>query len=132
MLAGDFFTIEQTEISIGHVSAVIRLNPDHAVYNGHFPGNPVVPGVCQVGMVKEILNSALQGDFLLSDSKMCKFINMINPKVVTGLKCDISFAETPAGEISFSGELADAERTYLKMKGILKRDNMPQNHENTK
>lgn len=128
MLAGDFFTIEQTEIHTGHISAIVRLNPEHPVYDGHFPGNPVVPGVCQVGMVKEILSSALQRDFLLTDSKMCKFINMINPKEVIGLKCDISWSENPEGEISFSGELADTVRTYLKMKGILKKENKPQKY----
>ena len=132
MLAGNFFKIEQSEISSGHISAAIQLNPEHPVYEGHFPGMPVVPGVCQVQMVKEILCSSWEGAFLLTDSKMCKFINMMNPKEVTGLKCDISWSETPGGEISFSGELADAERTYLKIKGILKNVNKPQKHENTK
>lgn len=121
MLAGDFFTIEQSEISTGHISAAIRLNPEHPVYEGHFPGMPVVPGVCQVQMVKEILCSAREREFLLSESKMCKFINMMNPKEATGLKCDISWSENPDGEISFSGELADTVRTYLKMKGLLKK-----------
>jgi len=121
MLAGDFFTIEQTEIHTGHISAIVRLNPEHPVYDGHFPGNPVVPGVCQVQIIKEILCSVRDGEFLLSESKMCKFINMMNPKEVTGLKCDISWSENPVGEISFSGELADAERTYLKMKGTIKK-----------
>lgn len=121
MLEGEFFTIEQSEISTGHISAAIHLNPEHPVYEGHFPGMPVVPGVCQVQMVKEILCSAREGQFLLTDSKMCKFINMMNPKEATGLKCDISWSENPDGEISFSGELADTVRTYLKMKGILKK-----------
>ena len=29
----------------------LELNPEHPVYEGHFPGNPVVPGVCQVQMI---------------------------------------------------------------------------------
>ena len=28
-----------------HILRTLKLNPDHAIYLGHFPGNPVMPGV---------------------------------------------------------------------------------------
>ena len=34
----------------------LELNPAHQVYQGHFSGNPVVPGVCQVQMISELLS----------------------------------------------------------------------------
>ena len=30
----------------------VMLNPQHAIYNGHFPQQPVVPGVCMLQMIK--------------------------------------------------------------------------------
>ena len=37
------------------LSAMIRLNPSHEIFKGHFPGNPILPGVCVVQILKEIL-----------------------------------------------------------------------------
>jgi 3-hydroxymyristoyl/3-hydroxydecanoyl-(acyl carrier protein) dehydratase len=32
----------------------IKLNPNHEIFSGHFPDNPILPGVCVLQMVKEI------------------------------------------------------------------------------
>ena len=55
MLLDNFYSIiDQGEIddiigkpdnSIRKFIFTIKLNPEHSIYNGHFPGNPVVPGV---------------------------------------------------------------------------------------
>lgn len=47
MLLDNFYTIlssEQPDETSGTV--LLELNPDHAIYQGHFPAHPVVPGVC--------------------------------------------------------------------------------------
>lgn len=33
----------------------VRLDAAHPVYAGHFPGNPVLPGVCTLQIVRECL-----------------------------------------------------------------------------
>lgn len=123
MLSGDFFRIGKTDQTDGHVTASITLNSEHRVYQGHFPGMPVVPGVCQVQIVKEVLCHCLNNAFLLSESRVCKFINMMNPLDVIHLKCEISWSVTSQEDISFSGELSDENRIYLKIKGTLKKEN---------
>ena len=42
----DFYTVETVAGQDEEYTCVIRLNPEHNVYKGHFPGMPVVPGVC--------------------------------------------------------------------------------------
>ena len=33
----------------------IKLHPEHVIYDAHFPGQPITPGVCLVQMIGEIL-----------------------------------------------------------------------------
>jgi len=123
MLNGDFFYIENIVQENGLIRADIQMNAEHRIYRGHFPGMPVVPGVCQVQIIKEVLCWCEVDAYFLAEARVCKFINMMNPTDVSGLTCDIKREDLPDGVISFSGSLSDLNRTYLKIKGILKKEN---------
>ena len=54
MLLENFYKIiHRKEREDGKREIEIELNPGHALYQGHFPGQPVVPGVCTLQMIKE-------------------------------------------------------------------------------
>jgi 3-hydroxyacyl-[acyl-carrier-protein] dehydratase len=36
----------------------IELNPTHAIFSGHFPNNPILPGVCALQIAKELLQKS--------------------------------------------------------------------------
>ena len=38
----------------------VMLNPQHAIYSGHFPQQPVVPGVCMLQIIKECVEKIQQ------------------------------------------------------------------------
>ena len=45
MLLDNFYTILSSESSDSTIWTIqVKLNPGHPVYQGHFPGHPVVPG----------------------------------------------------------------------------------------
>ena len=47
MLLENFYKIIHIkEREDGKQAIEIELNPGHVLYQGHFPGQPVVPGVC--------------------------------------------------------------------------------------
>ena len=53
-LKDNFYTIENaTHDADKHVFGVL-LNPNHAIYAAHFPGNPITPGACTLQMVGEL------------------------------------------------------------------------------
>ena len=58
MLLDDFFTIIDLEKTDESVISNIKIDPSHKIFEGHFPGNPITPGVVQVQLVKEILEKA--------------------------------------------------------------------------
>lgn len=42
-------------IAVDAAGATIRLLPDSPVYQGHFPGYPITPGVCLVEIALELI-----------------------------------------------------------------------------
>ena len=66
MLLGDFFEISDiNNAENGSIEALIKINKDHAIFNGHFPEFPIVPGVCMIQMVKEIVCSLQKSSMML-------------------------------------------------------------------
>ena len=49
----DLFTsIDNYLAQEGHYAFRVRLDASHPVYRGHFPGHPVLPGVCTLQLVR--------------------------------------------------------------------------------
>lgn len=68
--------IQQEE---GQLVAEIRLNAADSIFEGHFPGNPVTPGVAQLEIVKEILAVHYNRPVQLKSISNCKYLAIMNP-----------------------------------------------------
>ena len=81
MLKNDFYKISTLEISEDKytVRASVELNRAHDIFKGHFPDIPVVPGVCTVQMIKEILFEVAGKELMLVQGNNIKLHNPINP-----------------------------------------------------
>lgn len=79
MLLNDFFTISEINADSNKIVAKIKLNAKHKIFDGHFPDNPVTPGVVQLHIVKEILESHYKRDLGLKTISKCKFLSILNP-----------------------------------------------------
>lgn len=91
MLLNNFYTIQAIAATDTSVAATIVLNKEHAIFQGHFPGSPVVPGVCLMTIVKELLENALGQALVLQEAKQVKFLGVIDPNIDSQLavKCSI-------------------------------------------
>ena len=57
----------------GSYSAAITFDPAFTGFDGHFPGNPVVPAVCQLSAVEVLVHMALERqDLKLSTISLMK------------------------------------------------------------
>lgn len=81
MLENDFYTIVSSEINNDTINSKILLNNDHQIFDGHFPNNPITPGVCMIQLVKEILEKTYQLKLQLSAISNVKFTALINPNI---------------------------------------------------
>ncbi|HTN47062.1 MAG TPA: hypothetical protein VL098_11995 [Flavipsychrobacter sp.] len=80
MLLNDFYTLDNAHADGNSFSATIRFNAAHAIFSGHFPGQPVVPGVCMIQIVKELLEECMERKILLTQAPQVKFLQLITPE----------------------------------------------------
>ena len=80
MLIKDYYTIENVlKQDDGIVRFNISLNADCPVYKGHFPGEPVSPGVCNIQMIKECAEQVAGKSLLLNNLQQCRLTTLVTP-----------------------------------------------------
>ncbi len=100
MLLTDFYTIQKMEsLEAGKYMAVIQLNKNHEVFKGHFPNNPVLPGVCTMQIIKELTETIVAKPLFLSRAINVKFMALINPEVNSVLRFELDIETAENGEI---------------------------------
>ena len=93
MLIEDLYTVKQFQYEGKEIHSRINLNKDHTIFKGHFPGNPVMPGVCMLQIIKELTERAISKNLFLSVASNIKFMAIINPNLNPDLKLTISVTE---------------------------------------
>lgn len=79
-LLNDFYTIETSKkTDDSTIISTIKLNATHDIFKGHFEQMPVVPGVCQTQLIKELLQLEVNKNLTLTSGNNIKFTGMIVP-----------------------------------------------------
>lgn len=121
MLIPDFYTVQKINVEGESIEAEVRLNPEHEVYDGHFPEQPVVPGVIQLQMVKEILESVLQEELFLDTVGTAKYLKMIIPKEDLRLHISIQYKQSDTGDFKINALISSDEMLFTKLKAGLRK-----------
>lgn len=106
----------------------LHLCETHPVYEGHFPDQPVVPGVMTMGMVRECTSRLMGKRLAWKELKSCRFTGMLYPGddvtlvlKVSSVKCQVSddgdavAIDAEISKISAAGESS----IMLTLKGTL-------------
>ena len=114
----EFFKILSIEKEDGKYNAGIEFNPGHEIFKGHFPGNPVVPGVCMVQVIKIILKNIYGKDFTMQQSSQLKFLAIINPNETKTVQVEIILSKEDESGLTVSGSIHKGELIFLKYKAF--------------
>jgi 3-hydroxyacyl-[acyl-carrier-protein] dehydratase len=117
MLAGNFYTVTAQSQEPGQVTATIELNAAHPIFGGHFPEQPVVPGVCMMQAITEVLESAVQQKVALKKASQMKFLNMIDPVKQPQVEVTVTYKEEEGGW-KVNATLKRDDKTFMKFQGI--------------
>jgi 3-hydroxyacyl-[acyl-carrier-protein] dehydratase len=116
-LLNDFYTVESVVTGdAGTTSATIVLNTNHAIFKGHFEQMPVVPGVCQIQIIKEVLQQQVQQNLTLIKGDNIKFTGMIVPSQHPKVQLEFSFKKEE-NNYTVDAKLFFENTTFTKFKG---------------
>jgi 3-hydroxyacyl-[acyl-carrier-protein] dehydratase len=119
MLAGSFYSVTSITQNNGEISGEILFDKDHDIFKGHFPSVPVVPGVCTMQIVKELVEQSIKQQTRLPKASQLKFLNLINPQINPSVFFNIKYQHQQDASIDVTAELKNAERSFFKMKATL-------------
>ena len=125
MLAGDFFFITTLQQESGKISAALEINAGHKIFEGHFPGQPVVPGVCMMQMVKEILEAVLEQPLRLYTADNLKFLTVIDPVETNAIHATLKYTIAADESIQVAATFLNDSVVYFKMNGVFRNEKMP-------
>lgn len=79
MVLNNFYSVVNTEKKENEVITEILINKSHEIYNGHFPGRPVTPGVILMQLFKEEAERQTGCELMLQSANNVKFTSVVNP-----------------------------------------------------
>ncbi|HEY5748920.1 MAG TPA: 3-hydroxyacyl-ACP dehydratase [Chryseolinea sp.] len=119
MLLNDFYTLSHHEATPGVVKATLALRRDHKIFEGHFPGLPIVPGVCMMQIVRELMEVTTKKTLRIAEADNMKFLSVINPDQNKDVEASLSYTEEP-GQWVVNATLFAGAVTFFKLKATLK------------
>lgn len=121
MLLKDFYSIQNIVENGGQTYSVqIRLNPDSDIFKGHFPNNPVTPGVCMMQIIKDLCEQVTGKVLFLTKSSNVKFMALINPQIHPVLNLELVIQDDLQGEIKVKNVTTFEQTVALKLTNVYK------------
>lgn len=79
ILKNNLYTIKNADTAADEALYVIELNAGSFIYQAHFPGEPITPGVCIVQIAQELLGDTVGKTLRLVKVKNVKFLSVLSP-----------------------------------------------------
>ena len=118
MLINGLYNLIKVQLDGNQILAEIELNRGHDIYRGHFPGQPILPGVLQLQIVQEILAGALGKKIRLKSASNIKFLAMVDPGQVISLQLEIEIISKIEDACRVSAKIHSGNTVFLRFKGV--------------
>lgn len=115
MLKDSFFVVEEMTETDGLPRFAVRLNPRHPIFSVHFPGNPIVPGVCQLQLVGELLEIHLGRRLYLNQVKNVKYLSVLTPTETERFEVAIQKLDVATDMLKATALLQTADKAYARI-----------------
>jgi len=99
------------------LNAAVELDPSHDIFKGHFPGSPVLPGVCMIHIIKSVLEKHFERKLNLISAQTIKFNLPVNPLENSLLDIEIVFKKD-TDAIDISANVTAPDKKFCSFRGI--------------
>lgn len=116
MLLNDFYKVTSIEKTTENKHVVlVKINAQHPVFKGHFPDNPIMPGVCMMQIIKELTETITQSTLFMQSLANVKFMALINPFKTPELRLELDITTTDTDFIKVKNTTFFDETVALKL-----------------
>ncbi len=122
MILKDFYKVlSEEKVSDSKYNVTILVNEKHEVFKGHFPGNPIMPGVCMIQIIKELTEKFTQQSLLIQTLTNVKFMALINPEATPELRLELDITATEDNLVKVKNTTYFNDTTALKLSTVFKK-----------
>jgi 3-hydroxyacyl-[acyl-carrier-protein] dehydratase len=117
MLEDELYTIIEKADNVVR----IRLRAESEIFKGHFPGNPITPGVCQVGIIGELAEKLCSCKLTLREVKTLKYTDILRPSA-KDVEVKFDKLDETGGELAAKGTVVSDGQVYTKFSLIFAKE----------
>lgn len=122
MVLKDFYKIiSEEKISDSKYNIIILVNEKHEIFKGHFPDNPIMPGVCMIQIIKDLVEIITKNTLMIQTLSNVKFMALINPEDNPELCLELEITETEDGLIRAKNTTYFRDTIALKLSNVYKK-----------
>ncbi len=120
-LKGNYYEVKQWSGTPEEGHFDIEILATSSVFEGHFPGRPICPGVCGIAIIRNCAAMLVNCPLTISAIKQCRFVEVATPQKAGHQTLDIKLTKADEeGTYKAEAIMHDNEHTYLTFKGLLK------------
>ena len=122
MVLKDFYkVISEEKTTDSKYVITILVNEKHEVFKGHFPGNPIMPGVCMIQIIKELTEKITQSTLMIQTLSNVKFMALINPEATPELRLELDIVITEDDLVKVKNTTYFNNTVALKLSNVYKK-----------
>lgn len=122
MVLKDFYKVlSEEKTGDSKYNITILINEKHNVFKGHFPGNPIMPGVCMIQIIKELTASITKSTLIIQTLSNVKFMALINPEVTPELRLELDITTTEEDLVKVKNTTYFNDTVALKLSNVYKK-----------
>jgi 3-hydroxyacyl-[acyl-carrier-protein] dehydratase len=122
MVLKDFYKVlSEEKTGDSKHTITILVNKNHEVFKGHFPGNPIMPGVCMIQIIKELTESITKSSLMIQTLTNVKFMALINPETNPELRLELDITSTGDNLVKVKNTTYFNDTVALKLSNAYKK-----------
>lgn len=99
------------------IEAIVDINPDHDVFKGHFPSQPVLPGVVMIDILNDCLSASLKSKYRMTSASQIKYLSVVVPTESKQLRVEITIQPNERGLEANCTSYINGDTAHFKLKG---------------
>lgn len=115
MLLNDLYFIDQQQTAESEALFSVSIHKSHSIFEGHFPGQPILPGVCQMEICHELINKTLERNTKLIQASSVKFLSFIDPNKNSSFDIKLNWTKDN-DQVNVDALIYSNDLIFLKLK----------------